>query len=94
MNDILAITLWCAAASPHHVRVVQQGSGWVHLQTPILCSTEAERIELALQHGLTTKAERGYARAGAMTFRPAQHTDARWTVDVDLSGYRAAMARL
>ncbi|MEB3023409.1 MULTISPECIES: hypothetical protein [Mycolicibacter] len=57
----------------------------------MLCTTEAERIELALARGFATQAEREYAQLVSIEFGGDWPC---WTLRFDLTAYHEALAKL
>ena len=68
---------------------VSRGALRVGLGRPVMCTTDAERVALALAEAYPTRIERDYAALVAL----ARSGDT-WTIDFDMSAYRAALKRI
>ncbi|ORW08074.1 hypothetical protein AWC16_20280 [Mycolicibacter longobardus] len=77
---------------------VSSGGGRVLLGTTAQCTTDPERIALALQHGFVTRAEREYARLISIeppSVEPGTEQDwTYWALRFDLTDYLDALAKL
>ena len=74
---------------------VHADGGTVVLGEVVFCTTDDQRVRLALDKGFATRAERDNARVESITFEPRPRGwFSRWVVTFDMAEYQASLDRL
>lgn len=77
------------------IREVHADGGTVVLGQVVFCTTDDQRVRLALDKGFATRAERDNARVESVVFEPRPRGwFSRWVVTFDMAGYQALLDRL
>lgn len=97
MTDHL-IYLVCAADgdSPGSwIQEVRSNGGSILLGESVLCTTDEQRVQLALEKGFATRAERDNARFKSIVFEPRpEGWFPRWALTFDMTDYQTSLDRL
>lgn len=97
MTDHL-IYLVCAADgdSPGSwIQEVRTSDGSIILGESVLCTTDEQRVRLAMEKGFATRAERENARFGSISFEPRpEGWSPRWVLAFNMTDYQVSLDRL